>query len=206
MRFVKDSIAKIMGDELMSYTLNQDECTARGCAIIAAMMSPKVKVQPYKIEDRVPYGVKLTWKKDSGENSLVVFKKNSSFPSEMQITFKRTDSFTLNAVQENGNILGTFEIDMTNAKDAILEREKEGAKPNEVRVFVSCDQNALISVSSAEYMKKNKQPEPEAEPAVEKKETKTDDKEKDESKKEGDDKNAEVRIDLFFFSFFEYTF
>ena len=203
MRFVKDSIAKIMGDELMSYTLNQDECTARGCAIIAAMMSPKVKVQAYKIEDRVPYGVKLTWKKDSGENSLVVFKKNSSFPSEMQITFKRTDSFTLNAVQENGNILGTFEVDMSNAKDAILEREKEGAKPNEVRVFVSCDQNALISVSSAEYMKKNKQPEPEAEPVVE---TKMDDKEKDESKKEGDDKNAEVRIDLFFFSFFEYTF
>merc|ERR1712146_165113 len=140
----------------------------------------------YKIEDRVPYGVKLTWKKDSGENSLVVFKKNSSFPSEMQITFKRTDTWALNAVQENGNILGTFEVDMTNAKDAILEREKGGAKPNEVRVFVSCDQNALISVSSAEYMKKNKQPEPEAEPAVE---------EKDESKKEGNDKNEEDKAE-----------
>ena len=103
------------------------------------------------------------------------------FVSYFFIRFQATRQIT------KGKILGTFEVDMTNAKDAILEREKEGAKPNEVRVFVSCDQNALISVSSAEYMKKNKQPEPEAEPVVE---TKMDDKEKDESKKEGDDKNS----------------
>ena len=76
----------------------------------------------------------------------------------------------------------------------VLEREKEGLKPNEVRVFVSCDQNGLVSVSSAEYMKKNKQPEPEPEPVVEKEETKT---EKEESKKEGDDKN-----EVCFFTFF----
>ena len=194
MRFVKHIISDMLGSELMSYTLNQDECTARGCAIIAAMMSPKVKVQSYKIEDCVPYAVTLKWKKDSGENSLVVFKKDSSFPAEMQVTFKRTDTFTLNAVQENGDVLGSFEIDMSNAKEAVLEREKEGLKPNEVRVFVSCDQNGLVSVSSAEYMKKNKQPEPEPEPVVEKEETKT---EKEESKKEGDDKNE---VGFFFFS------
>ena len=200
MRFVKDKIADILGNEIMSFTLNQDECTARGCAIISAMLSPKVKVQPYKIEDCVRNAVKLTWQKCGGmENSLVVFKKNATYPKEVQVTFKRTKSFTLNAVYDDvtslpkgtSALLGSFDVDMSNAKDAVLEREKEGEKPNEVRVFVSCDQNALVSVSSAEYMKKNKQPELEPEPVAAEKqeaEAKKDDK-KEEQQEEGESKN-----------------
>jgi len=178
---VKDSISAIIGEEKMSFTLNQDECTARGCAIMCAMLSPKIKVLPFEILDSIASPVKLTWQqtnatdamevdgRETGENSIVIFKKKDGFPKEMKLTFKRTSDFQLKAVAllEGTPVLGEFNIGMAKAKAAIAEAEAEGRK-EEVRVFVRYDKNGIVNVASAEYMKRNKQPEPEVEePAVE---------------------------------------
>merc|ERR1712228_66873 len=45
----------------LSRTLNADECVARGCALQAAILSPVYKVRDFKVEDKVPHGVTITW-------------------------------------------------------------------------------------------------------------------------------------------------
>jgi len=180
MRFVKSAIGEMLGADKMSFTLNQDECTARGCAIMSAILSPKVKVLPYKILDAVETPVSITWqqtkvrdpmdvegKESAGTNALTIFKKSDPYPKEIKVTFKRTQSFRLNAVYDDmtelpkgtPKLIGAFDVDMKNAEEAIAAAAKEGRK-NEVRVFFECNASGIVTLNSAEYMRKNKQPEP----------------------------------------------
>lgn len=41
--------------------MNADECIARGCALMAAILSPAYKVRDFQVEDKVPHGVTITW-------------------------------------------------------------------------------------------------------------------------------------------------
>ena len=43
-------------------TLNASECVARGCALMAAIMSPLFKVADYAIEEYNLYPIRCNWK------------------------------------------------------------------------------------------------------------------------------------------------
>ncbi|KAF9080336.1 adenyl-nucleotide exchange factor sse1, partial [Mortierella sp. GBA35] len=60
----------------LSSTLNQDEATARGCALQCAILSPAFKEE---------------------ETELVVFNKNNTIPSTKILTFYRSAPFDLEA-------------------------------------------------------------------------------------------------------------
>jgi len=208
MRFARKVIGEIVGEDKMSATLNMDECTARGCAIMCAMLSPQIRVLPFDIKDQVRSPVKLKWQqtnaadamdvdgRSAGENSLVIFKKTDSFPKEMKLTFKRTKTFQLEAVYNDmsdmpkgaSDMIGNFTIKMDNAKAAVAEAIAAGEKP-EVRVFIDYDSNGVVGIHRAEFMKKNKQPEPE--PEEEEPAAAAADGEKADAKPEADAKKAE---------------
>lgn len=57
---VKALIEKVYGKP-PSTTLNQDECIARGAAIMAAMLSPNFKVKEFALTDLQPYAISLQW-------------------------------------------------------------------------------------------------------------------------------------------------
>ncbi|CAD6890837.1 unnamed protein product [Tilletia controversa] len=96
----KERVASFFGKTL-SFTLNQDEAAARGCALSCAMLSPVFRVREFAIHDASPYAIKVTWDKspeDPDEDSeLVVFNPNNPIPSTKILTFYRKSDFELEA-------------------------------------------------------------------------------------------------------------
>lgn len=45
----------------LSTTLNADEAVAKGCAMQAAMLSPRFKVKPFDIVEAAPFAINLSW-------------------------------------------------------------------------------------------------------------------------------------------------
>ncbi|KAE8225021.1 hypothetical protein CF319_g2174 [Tilletia indica] len=97
---LKERVASFFGKPL-SFTLNQDEAVARGCALSCAMLSPVFRVREFAIHDASPYAIKVTWDKTPDvpdeENELVVFQPNNPIPSTKILTFYRKSDFELEA-------------------------------------------------------------------------------------------------------------
>ena len=68
---VKALIEQVFGKS-PSTTLNQDECVARGAAIMAAMLSPNFKVREFALTDLQPYAISLRWGGDDVEQGYVL--------------------------------------------------------------------------------------------------------------------------------------
>ncbi len=67
---VKSLIEQVFGKP-PSTTLNQDECVARGAAIMAAMLSPSFKVREFSLTDLQPYAINLNWSGEDVEHGYV---------------------------------------------------------------------------------------------------------------------------------------
>lgn len=97
---LKDRIQKFFGKGL-SFTLNQDEAIARGCAFSCAILSPVFRVRDFAIHDIVNYPIEFTWEKSPDipdeDTSLTVFNKGNVMPSTKILTFYRKEPFNLEA-------------------------------------------------------------------------------------------------------------
>ena len=97
---LKDRISKFFGKGL-SYTLNQDEAVARGCAFSCAILSPAFRVRDFSIHDIVNYPIEFKWEKSPDipdeDTSLTVFNKGNTMPSTKILTFYRKQPFDLEA-------------------------------------------------------------------------------------------------------------
>merc|ERR1711939_752510 len=97
---IKDRISKFFGKPL-SYTLNQDEAIARGCAFACAILSPVFRVRDFSIHDIVSYPIEFTWEQSPDipdeDTNLEVFKTGNVMPSTKILTFYRKEPFDLEA-------------------------------------------------------------------------------------------------------------
>jgi heat shock protein 4 len=97
---LKNAIADFFGKPL-SYTLNQDEAVARGCAFSCAILSPVFRVRDFSVHDIVSYPIEFTWEKSEDipdeDTSLTVFNKGNVMPSTKILTFYRKHAFDLEA-------------------------------------------------------------------------------------------------------------
>ncbi|KAK0718197.1 heat shock protein 70 family [Lasiosphaeria miniovina] len=97
---VKDRIQAFFGKPL-SFTLNQDEAVARGCAFSCAILSPVFKVRDFAVQDVITYPIEFAWEKDADipdeDTSLTVFNKGNVLPSTKILTFYRKQAFDLEA-------------------------------------------------------------------------------------------------------------
>lgn len=97
---LKDRIQKFFGKPL-SFTLNQDEAVARGCAFSCAILSPVFRVRDFAIHDIVNYPIEFTWDKSPDipdeDTALTVFNKGNVMPSTKILTFYRKQPFDLEA-------------------------------------------------------------------------------------------------------------
>lgn len=97
---LKELIQKFFGKTL-SFTLNQDEAIARGCAFSCAILSPVFRVRDFAIHDIVNYPIEFTWEKSPDipdeDTSLTVFNKGNVMPSTKILTFYRKEPFNLEA-------------------------------------------------------------------------------------------------------------
>ncbi|OTA99290.1 hypothetical protein M426DRAFT_325275 [Hypoxylon sp. CI-4A] len=97
---LKERIQSFFGKQL-SFTLNQDEAVARGCAFSCAILSPVFKVRDFAVQDIVNYPIEFSWEKDTDipdeDTSLTVFNRGNVLPSTKILTFYRKQPFDLEA-------------------------------------------------------------------------------------------------------------
>ncbi|KAK0629754.1 heat shock protein 70 family [Bombardia bombarda] len=97
---IKERIQAFFGKPL-SFTMNQDEAVARGCAFSCAILSPVFKVRDFAVQDVITYPIEFAWEKDADipdeDTSLTVFNKGNVLPSTKILTFYRKQSFDLEA-------------------------------------------------------------------------------------------------------------
>ncbi|ETS82638.1 Heat shock protein Hsp88 [Pestalotiopsis fici W106-1] len=97
---LKERIQAFFGKPL-SFTLNQDEAIARGCAFSCAILSPVFKVRDFAVQDICTYPIEFSWEKDADipdeDTSLTVFNKGNVLPSTKILTFYRKQAFDLEA-------------------------------------------------------------------------------------------------------------
>ena len=97
---LKERIGKYFGKPL-SYTLNQDEAVARGCAFSCAILSPVFRVRDFSVHDIVNYPIEFLWEQSPDipdeDTSLTVFNKGNVMPSTKILTFYRKQPFELEA-------------------------------------------------------------------------------------------------------------
>ncbi|KAK4193916.1 heat shock protein 70 family [Podospora australis] len=97
---IKERIQNFFGKNL-SFTLNQDEAIARGCAFSCAILSPVFKVRDFAVQDIISYPIEFAWEKDADipdeDTSLIVFNKGNVLPSTKILTFYRKQAFDLEA-------------------------------------------------------------------------------------------------------------
>ncbi|KAI0132704.1 heat shock protein 70 family [Xylariales sp. AK1849] len=97
---LKERIQAFFGKSL-SFTLNQDEAIARGCAFSCAILSPVFKVRDFSVQDICSYPIEFSWEKDADipdeDTSLTVFNKGNVLPSTKILTFYRKQAFDLEA-------------------------------------------------------------------------------------------------------------
>lgn len=97
---IKERITAFFGKQL-SFTLNQDEAIARGCAFSCAILSPVFKVRDFAVQDIISYPIEFAWEKDADipdeDTSLTVFNKGNVMPSTKILTFYRKQPFDLEA-------------------------------------------------------------------------------------------------------------
>jgi heat shock 70kDa protein 4 len=97
---LKEKISSFFGKTL-SFTLNQDEAVARGCAFSCAILSPVFRVRDFSVHDIVNYPIEFTWEQSPDipdeDTSLTVFNKGNVMPSTKILTFYRKQPFDLEA-------------------------------------------------------------------------------------------------------------
>ncbi|KAI1470478.1 heat shock protein Hsp88 [Daldinia caldariorum] len=105
---IKERIQAFFGKQL-SFTLNQDEAVARGCAFSCAILSPVFKVRDFSVLDIVNYPIEFSWEKDvdipDEDTSLTVFNRGNVLPSTKILTFYRKQPFDLEARYANPELL-----------------------------------------------------------------------------------------------------
>jgi heat shock protein 4 len=97
---LKAAVQEFFGKPL-SFTLNQDEAVARGCAFSCAILSPVFRVRDFSVHDMVQYPIEFTWEKSPDipdeDTSLTVFNRGNVMPSTKILTFYRKQPFDLEA-------------------------------------------------------------------------------------------------------------
>ncbi|KAF3908267.1 hypothetical protein AA313_de0205282 [Arthrobotrys entomopaga] len=179
---LKERIAQFFGKAL-SFTLNQDEAVARGCAFACAILSPVFRVRDFAVHDIVSYPIEFTWEKyaeiPDEDTTLTVFNKNNTVPSTKILTFYRKEPFRLEArYAEPSKLPGKFDpwIGSFNVKDV---------KPDPKGDFMICKLKArlnlhgVLNIESGYYVEEAEV----EEPIPEDKDVSSDDNEKPRKKK-----------------------
>lgn len=167
---LKAAIQQFFGKPL-SFTLNQDEAVARGCAFSCAILSPIFRVRDFSVHDMVNYPIEFTWEKSPDipdeDTSLTVFNKGNVMPSTKILTFYRKQPFDLEAKYAKPELLpgkmnpwiGRFSV--------------KGVKADAKDDFMICKLKArlnlhgILNVESGYYVEEQEVEEPIPEPAKE---------------------------------------
>ncbi len=187
-------------------TMNADEAVARGSALQCAMLSSRIRVQPFNIVDKLYYGIVATYdsfststdedEETTKSSSAQLYNRGDDIPKKpRRLTFrKKSGDFTVTLSYDATN----SDADKTIAK--YLIKVPSGTVAQDVRVNFNIDKNHCVYLQSAEMLEeiieeaKPEAPAMDVEGGDDKKVTEGEGKEGD-SKTEGDEKESEAKAD-----------
>jgi heat shock protein 4 len=181
---LKETLAKLFGGDIngqnkLSFTLNQDEAIARGCAFQCAIISPSFKVREFSVQDIHNHPVELHWdpkqlpdpkKGEKQITEMVAFASHHPVPSSKLLTFSRllrakelaksgTVDFTVHAQYGNdltipsGTMkqIGDFVIGGVKKYPScmVMDGDKELYSKATIKVVAKLTGNGLISLEGA---------------------------------------------------------
>jgi molecular chaperone DnaK (HSP70) len=97
-------------EQVPQFTLNATESVARGCAITAAVYSPKFKVREFVVHESPARSILLGYRSDTSSTAvskvdflgddkvnkvITILSKTDRYPKTLELTFDRTDEFDL---------------------------------------------------------------------------------------------------------------
>lgn len=182
---VKRTLGEILGLDAgalnygLKTTMNADEAVARGGALQSALLSSRMKVKPFNIVDRMPYGVVAHFDAVGGEESstgedgedapaakgtsVSLYSKGDEVPHKpRRLTFKnRTTDFSVTLTYDDSanDILTTPELRFLSKHTIKIPAELVAAAPgSDVRLTWNLDRNGCVYVQSAQFMEEVKVP------------------------------------------------
>ncbi|CAJ1007442.1 putative Hsp70 protein [Leishmania naiffi] len=181
---MKKLVEEVLG-RAPSFTLNASETTARGCAIVAAMLSPKFQVREFKVSELPTYPILLGYYAENPRSpSSVPFLPQvnkvvkllgvaDSYPKKLDVRFPCSSAPRIYAfydyenegvrevVQPCNYVIGEWEMGMpSKSKGAV----------NEMRVRICIQPDGLVELEKAEAIdvfEVEEAPAPAAAPAAE---------------------------------------
>ncbi|KAI9189574.1 adenyl-nucleotide exchange factor sse1 [Blastocladiella emersonii ATCC 22665] len=173
---IREAITKYFERDLLSFTINQDEAVARGCALMCAIISPAFRVREFEIKDVSAYNATVSWMQhaESGAGDeakqLTVFEKGAVVPATKVLTFYRKpeqpfefeanlDAKATPPATQGATFLGRHTI--TKVPVGSTENPEELTT---LKVRVRMNPNHMVSVESAHALVEDNTPE---EPAAE---------------------------------------
>ncbi|KAJ1673002.1 adenyl-nucleotide exchange factor sse1, partial [Spiromyces aspiralis] len=171
---VKRKLAEFFGRDL-SYTLNQDEAVARGCALQCAILSPSFRVREFNVNDVSAYPIKFQWEPtgDTGPNdtSLGVFSEFSSIPSTKLLTFYRKEPFTVETLYSNPQKLPPGTNSWISRFDVKDVKPDSNGDLTTVKVKARLDIHGILNITGAYVVEEVEVEEPVPTPSGEQKPT-----------------------------------
>lgn len=177
---VKKTLGEILGldPSALNYglktTMNADEAVARGGALQCAMLSSRMKVKPFNIVDRVPYGIVAhfdlaseegqqmnTMNDGEGEDtaakgtSVSLYVRGDELPHKpRRITFRnKTSDFAITLTYDDAAVaLLPAGENRFIGKYTVRVPPQYSSTPSDVRVTFVFDRHGLIALQSAHLM------------------------------------------------------
>lgn len=173
---IKRTLGEILGldPSAMNYglktTMNADEATSRGGALQCAMLSSRVKVKPFNIVDRMPYGIQASFEgaassdgeasssSDSKVTSVSMYVRGDEIPHKpRRLTFRnKTSDFSVTLSYDDASaallpvgesrFVSKFTIKIPSALIAAANTV------GDVRVTWNLDKHGFVYVQSAQLM------------------------------------------------------
>eukprot|EP01038_Epipyxis_sp_PR26KG_P006796 gene6796-9309_t len=144
-------------------TMNADEAVARGCALQCAMLSSRMKVKPFNITDKIPYGYVAHFEAGGTEGDVnsvsqttaALYTRGDELPHKpRRLTFKnKTKDFTIEVYYDDQSvsILPPGESRFV-TKFTIKIPPAYANKNSDIRVTWNLDKNGFIYIQSAQLL------------------------------------------------------
>ncbi|KAJ2357943.1 adenyl-nucleotide exchange factor sse1 [Coemansia sp. RSA 2618] len=148
---VKQRLSEFFGREL-SYTLNQDEAVARGCALQCAITSPAFRVREFSINDVTAHPIRFKWEATGGsddDTSLDVFAHNNPIPSTKMLTFYRKQPFAIEAEYSEPARLPPGTNPWISRFDIQNVQPMENGDLSTIKVKARLDLSGVLAITSA---------------------------------------------------------
>jgi len=148
---IKKRVANFFCPKEPTFTTNQEESVARGCAFQCAMLSPVFRVKDFAVNDISLYPIKLVWGPPNPENDneIEVFKRFNSIPSVKQVTLYHKEPFSVEVAYSDMRLIplninswiGSYFVKN-------IEPSPSGG-PAEVLIKLKLDASGIVTVLSA---------------------------------------------------------